>query len=146
TLTQMGRFDDAEAVLVAVTAEREVCRRDLAWLYERKGEEDRALACVEAYLERFPRDRVALDQRLRLRSRRHSPAELQAKAGALDAIGEKVPTEVAAELVGTLLRSGRVREARETIDRLLTDLDPRAASRIGWVCRGLEAHDLAFEL
>jgi tetratricopeptide (TPR) repeat protein len=146
TLTQAGRFGDAEAVLVALAAEREVCGKDLAWVYERKGEEDRALACVEAYLERFPRDRVALDQRLRLRARRLSPEELQGEAGALEAIGEKVPTEVAAELVGTLLRSGRPREARETVDRLLPDLDPRAASRIGWVCRALEAHDLAFDL
>jgi tetratricopeptide (TPR) repeat protein len=145
-LTQAGRFDDAEAVLVALAAERDVCRRDLAWLYERKGDEERALAAVEAHLERYPRDRLALGQRLRLRARRLSPDELIDEARALEAVGEKAPPEVFAELVGALLRSGRGREARELVDRLLPDLEPRAASRIGWVCRALEAHDLAFDL
>src|SRR5436190_528187 len=129
-----------------LAAERDVCRRDLAWLYERKGDEERALGAVEAHLERYPRDRLALGQRLRLRARRLSPDELIDEARALEAVGEKVPPEVFAELVGVLLRSGRGREARELVDRLLPDIEPRAASRIGWVCRALEAHDLAFDL
>lgn len=145
-LTQAGRLDDAEAVLVALAAEHDVCRRDLAWLYERRGEEERALIATEAYLERYPRDRAALGQRLRLRARRLSPDELLDEAKALEAVGEKIPPEVAAELVGALLRTGRPREARKLVDRLLPDLDPRGASRIGWVCRALEAHDLAFDL
>lgn len=145
-LTQMGRFDDAEAILAPLAAERDPCHRDLAWLYERKGDDERALAAVEAHLERYPDDPLALDQRLRLRARRLSAEELLEEASSLEALGEEVSPEILGELVGALLRAGRPREAHSLVERFLPRLEPRACARIGWVCRKLEAHDLAFGL
>jgi hypothetical protein len=80
-----------------------------------------------------------------LEARRLAPDELIEEARSLEALGEEVPADVSAEVIGALLRAGRVREARAAADRLLTDLDPRMASRAGWICRELEAHDLAFD-
>lgn len=65
---------------------------------------------------------------------------------ALEAVDEEVSPEAYPELVGALLRTGRARDAQALVDRVLARLEPQTASRMGWICRDLRAHDLAFDL
>ena len=146
TLTQAGRLDEAESALLDLAEQREECLRDLAWLYERKGDDARALETLEAYLAKRPRDAVALGQRLRLRARLMEPRELIEEVDTLLELGEEVPAEVLPVWFDALLRVGEGRRAREFVRLRKGDLDARVATGIGWICYRLQAYDLALEL
>ena len=146
TLTQAGRLDEAESVLLDLVAQHEECLRDLAWLYERKGNDTRALQTLEAYLDKRPRDAAALGQRLRLRARLMEPRELLEDVDTLLELGEEVPAEVLPVWFDALLRVGEGRRARQFVRRRKGDLDARVATGIGWICYRLQAYDLALEL
>ena len=146
TLTQAGRLDEAEAVLLDLARQREECLRDLAWLYERKGDDTRALQTLEAYLEKRPRDAVALRQRLRLRARLMEPRDLLEDVDTLLELGEEIPGEVLPVWFDALLRVGEGRRARQFVREHKGDLDARVATGIGWICYRLQAYDLALEL
>jgi len=62
SLTQLGRYGEAEGLLLELHATHPKVGRDLAWLYERMGEEERALHYLERYLESWPDDPLALQQ------------------------------------------------------------------------------------
>ena len=146
TLTQVGRLDEAESVLVDLAPQREECLRDLAWLYERKGDDTRALETLEVYLDKRPRDAAALGQRLRLRARLMEPRELLQDVDILLELGEEIPPEVLPVWFDALLRVGEGRRARQFVREHKGLLDARVATGIGWICYRLQAYDLALEL
>lgn len=146
TLTQAGNLDEAEALLAPLAASRPHCRRDLAWLYERRGDHERALAEVTAYLERYPDDDLARAQEKRLRARTLAPEELEEEVEALAELGAGPPEEVVPEYIEGLLASGQGRRARAFLLEHRNALGHGAVLRTGWVCHRLRAYDLAFEL
>lgn len=145
-LTQAGQFDEAEALLLALMPELPACRLDLAWLYERRGEPERAIAQLEAHLAHHPGDPFAQQQLRRLQARTLAPEELQGEVELLLELGEEVPAELLPEYLESLLRTGRGRQARDFIAARAGALDHRAAASLAWVCHRLQAYDLAFEL
>ncbi len=145
-LTQAGRLHEAEAVLLALLPEHRECRRDLAWLYERMGDQARALRTLEGFLEARPQDAAARGQRLRLRARLMEPQELLDEVRTLHDLGEEPPAEVLPVWFEALLRTGRGAPARDWLRAHGPALDARTAVRIGWACYKLQAWDLAFEL
>jgi tetratricopeptide (TPR) repeat protein len=146
TLTQAGGLDEAEAVLLSLLPQRPECLLDLAWLYERRGDEGRALKTLEDHLERRPQDAFARSQRLRLRARLMEPGELLDEVDTLLELGEEVPAEVLPVWLEALLRTGQGGRAREFLRQRRSALDARAAASMGWACYRLQAYDLAFEL
>ncbi len=146
TLTQLSRFDEAEALLAPLMAQHAHVGLDLAWLYERRGEAERALKCVEAYRERFPDDALAERQRLRLQARTALPDELLAELDLLRDLGEDVPEAVLPEYVETLLRTGQGARARALVAEKRAALAPGTAVSIAWGAWRMQAWDVAFDL
>jgi len=147
SLTQLGRLDEAEAVLLPLAESHAAVLGDLAWLYERRGDVARAVRYVERHLEHHPSDRLAQAQRRRLRAREASPEELEEEVQSLSELGEPVAAELLGEHVDALFAQGRSAEARRRIEeRLAGGLAPHEAGRLGWICYGRQAYDLAYPL
>ncbi len=146
TLTNMGRFDDAEALLVDLVEKDPNCRLDLAWLYERKGERERAIRQNARHLERFPTDRLALSQQTRLAAGELDEAEVIEQVQVLDELGEAIPEELISRYVSALVASGRSEEARRFITDEHPKLNRRTLTDLAWTCHRLQLHDMAYEL
>lgn len=145
-LTQQGRLEEAETILLPLAEQHPHVHLDLAWLHERKEDVPRALRSIEIFLEVYPENRFARGQRLRLRARALEPRQLLEEVESLLELGEEPPEELLPDYVETLLRLGEGSRAREFIHGRLDRLGPAAATRIGWACYRLQAHDLAVEL
>jgi len=145
-LTQLQRFDEAEAVLLRVVEQRPAARAELAWLHELRGDTARALAVTEAYLADHPDDARALEQRDRLRARGMERGQLAAEVEALAELGEQVSEPVLAEYIEGLLREGRGAEARALVKERAPTLSARGALSLAWKTYKVQAYDLAFEL
>lgn len=145
-LTQLGRFDEAEAVLTALAAELPRARLDLAWLHERCGAHARALSEVERFLEQHPDDAQAASQRRRLLASLAAPDELRAEVEELAELGEAPAPELVPEYVRALLVSGEVDRARAFLAERADELPSRTVTKCAWEIYRLQAHDLALEL
>jgi tetratricopeptide (TPR) repeat protein len=144
--TQRGDFDAAESFLVDVVREHPEAGLDLAWLYERRNEPERALRHLQDYLTLRPNDGYARAQQLRLRASIASPEELVQEVEVLQELGEEIATEMLPAYVQRLLESGRGMEARRFVDEHLSQWLPAVAARIAWICHRLQAYDLALRL
>jgi tetratricopeptide (TPR) repeat protein len=145
-LTELGRFDEAESLLVDIAAVRVEAQRDLAWLYERKGDSARALSTIQVYCERRPKDVLAFRQRQRLLSRQLDAEEIEREVRAMQELGERSPPDVMARYVETLLDTGRGQEARAFVRDTLGEIDVERATKLGWAVYQRQAHDLAVDL
>lgn len=146
TLTQLQRFEEAEAILLRVIEQRPSARADLAWLYELRGDTARALAVAEAHLAAHPGDARVLEQRERLRARSMERRQLAAEVEALAELGEQVSESVLAEYVEGLLHEGRGAEVRTVVRERAPSLSVRGARSLAWKTYKLQAYDIAFEL
>jgi tetratricopeptide (TPR) repeat protein len=146
TYTQRGEYERAESLLVDVAREHAEAGRDLAWLYERRNEPERALRQLEAYLAARPNDSVARAQQLRLRASVAAPEELVREVEALEELGEDVAPELLPAYVQRLLETGRGMDARRFVDERVPVWPPQVAGRVAWVCHRLQAYDLALRL
>ena len=145
-LTQLGRFDEAEALLSSLVDEFPLVGRDLAWLYERKGEIDRALRLIDAYLARWPDDQRALAKKRSLRAQAMDSSELRDEVEALTELGAPVREELLPEYVEALLRDGEGERARAVIRERRATLSVGARLDIAWKAYHLQAFDVATEL
>jgi tetratricopeptide (TPR) repeat protein len=144
TLTQLGRFDEADAVLGRLSEQGHDVLLDRAWLCERRSDFQRALELVEAHLAHHPGDRFAERQRERLRARRLTPEEVIEEMDALIALGESVPDAVLPDYVRALLEAGRKDDVRRLLETL--EVSPALAGSLAWACHQTFAYDLAFDL
>jgi tetratricopeptide (TPR) repeat protein len=146
SLAQLGRLDEAEAVLVGLVGRLPEVRRDLAWVYERRGDRPRALREIEAYLARHPADETAAAQRRRLRATDLSTDQLLEEVRALDELGEPVPHELLPLALDALLRSGRGDDARAFVSARRPGRPPATLVAMAWVAYKLLAYDVAVDL
>jgi len=146
TLTQLGRLDEAEPLLLDLVAEHPFAAPSLAWLHERRGDPDAAIGVLEPYLEDHPGDRFAAAQLERLRARSLGPERLQEEVETLRELGEEVPPQLLAEHVEGLLRTGQGPRVRELVASVRATLEPRTALRIAWICHRNGLPDLACSL
>lgn len=146
TLTQLGRFDEAEATLLGVVTNIPAARRELAWLYERRRDDARALAECERYLELAPEDTLARAQRRRLRARELSPEDLGEEVEGMLALGEDVAPEVVPEYVEGLFKTGEAARARAFVAKHAERWDDRVRTSVAWVTYRHQAFDVAFDL
>jgi len=146
TLTQLGRLDEAEPLLLRVVEEQPFTAPSLAWLYERRGELDRAVRLLERHLAERPEDRFVHAQLERLRARILGPERLQEEVETLLDLGETIPPELLAEYVEVLLRTGQGPRVRQLVASVRAGLAPRTALRIAWICHQNSLPDLACSL
>ena len=144
-LTQLGGFEEAERLLAPLFPEHANCGSDLAWLYERMGDLDRALEVVEQYLLHAPNNDLARQQRTRLLARTADADEVVGEVDLLRDLGENVPTEMLPSYVETLLSRGESSRVRELLDES-GPFDPGMTTRLAWVTYKASELDLAFDL
>jgi tetratricopeptide (TPR) repeat protein len=146
TLINLGRFDDAEGMLINLVEIDPSCRADLAWLFERKGDFGRAAAEAAKRLSEYPDDERARSQKIRLEASALDDAEVIEQVEILEELGERLPNEMVSRYVSALVASGRSDDARRFILTEKSDLDRRAIVDLAWTCHRLQLHDMAFEL
>lgn len=146
SFTQLGRYAEAEAMLLDLYAARPHTGRDLAWLYERMEDPQRALHYLEHYLEKYPGDSLAQTQQQRLRSHNLSPEDLLGEVGMLAELGEEIPQQMLATYLQRLLERGEGAIARRFVDEQRADMEPKSAASLAWICYRLHAYDLALQL
>ena len=146
TLTQSGRFEEAESLLLSAGEHNRLVLLDLAWLYERKNDLAAALKACDAYLEHNPDDAFAGEQRVRIRARMQEPEALIEEMSALADLGEQPSDALFPEYVQKLFETGQGPRAREEISARMKTLEARPAVRVAWVCYRAQAYDLAAAL
>jgi tetratricopeptide (TPR) repeat protein len=146
TLTQRGRFAEAEPLLLRLAETSTAAHGDLAWLYERMGDDTRALREAELALRALPGNDFYHQQVERLRARMTEPAELADEVQALADLGRDISDPVFLEYVAELVRNGRGDQARPLILERLPRLPMHAVRSLAWTLHKLSVYDLAFEL
>lgn len=146
TLTQSGKFDEAESLLHLALEHQRHALLDLAWLYERRNDLEAALKAVDDFLAENPGNAYAAEQRTRIRARMLEPEELVSEMGALASLGEEVPAALFPEFVRTLFETGQSPRAREEITARMHQMDSKVGVRIAWICYQAQAYDLACTL
>lgn len=146
TLTQLGRLEEAESLLLAARERTPNAILELAWLYERRNDLQAALKAHDEFLALHPSHSFALEQRLRIKARLLEPESLIEEAGALAGLGEDLPAAVFPEYVQKLFETGQTIEAREQIAAKMGTLDAKTGSRVAWICYRAKAYDLACTL
>ncbi len=145
-LTQSGRFDEAESLLLAAREHTDTALLDLAWLHERRDDLDGALKACDDYLAAHPEDTYAEEQRVRIKARMLEPETLIEEVSALKEMGEEVPPSLFPELVEKLFATGETPRAREEVSSKASLLDAKTAVRVAWICYKAKAYDLACTL
>ncbi len=145
-LTQAGRFDEAESLLLVAREHTAAALLDLAWLHERRNDLDAALKAYDDYLAAHPGDQYAGEQRIRVRARMLDPESLIEEVSALKEMGEEVPPSLFPELVEKLFATGETPRAREEVSSKMESLDAKTATRVAWTCYKASAYDLACAL
>ena len=146
TLTQLGRFDEAEPLLIGALAEHPSAGLDLAWLFERRGDPQQAIEALETFLTSFPNDSLARSQLERLRAGTLDGDRLIEEVDGLEELGEEVSAEVLAEYVKRLVERGELRRVRGLLAERLPSLPDPVVTRIAWACHRAHAPDLAYDL
>jgi predicted Zn-dependent protease len=146
TLTQEGKYDEAESLLHLVKEHNRHALLDLAWLYERKNDLEAALKALDEFIAGNPGNSYAEEQRSRIRAKRLEPEELVSEMGALAGLGEEVPAALFPEFVQRLFETGESPKAREEIMERIRSMDARTGVRVAWVCYQARAYDLACTL
>jgi tetratricopeptide (TPR) repeat protein len=145
-LTQLGRLDDAEALLLELAPGQPAVRKDLAWLYERKNDLPRAVACLETHLAAHPEDAGARAQLRRVRAVSLDPGDLLAEVEGLLDLGEEVPENLWPAYCEAAFRKGRRDKVERFVRGRIAGLDARTATSVGWICYRMQSHDLAFDV
>ena len=146
TLTQTGELDEAQSLLEAVAPGRPFVENDLAWLFERKKDWERALALYEKALQRAP-DSPFLEQRIaKIKGMMLQPEELIEELETLMELGEPIPESLFGPYIEQLFKTGRGAQAREEIRERAGALLPGPKVDLAWKCFHAQAFDLAFEL
>jgi tetratricopeptide (TPR) repeat protein len=146
TLTQAGKFEEAEPLLAAAAERTDLALLDLVWLHERRNDLEAALAACDAFLKKQPNHAFASQQRLRLKAKILEPEALIEEMDSLEQLGEKVPSELFPEFVQGLFETGQSPRARAEILSRLEEMDSRLAVRVAWICYRAQAYDLACTL
>jgi len=146
TLTQAGKFKEAESLLLQVLERHRYALLDLAWLYERRNDLEGALKAYDDFLAENPGNSYATEQRVRIRAKRMDPEDLVSEVDALADLGEEVPASLFPEYVQKLFETGQTPKAREVIAARMGKLDPKIAVRAAWVCYQAQAYDYACTL
>ena len=145
-LTQAGALDEALPILESVVEINPRARIDLAWLYFRRNDLDRALAAYERELAENPSSRAARESITRVKAAMLAPERLVEEIDTLAEFGEEPPPHLLAEYVKKLFETGDSNRAREVVRKRAQDLDAWTGTDVAWKCYKAQAFDLALDL
>jgi tetratricopeptide (TPR) repeat protein len=143
TLTQAGKFKEAESLLLSIVENNRHALLDLAWLHERRNDLDAALKAYDDFLAAYPVNRYASEQQVRIRAKMLGPEEFISEVSALTEMDEAVPAAIVPEFVQKLFDTGQSLRAREEVAERMKSLDARTGVQVAWVCYRARAYDLA---
>jgi tetratricopeptide (TPR) repeat protein len=146
TLTQSGKFEEAEPLLRRTLDHSRYALLDLAWLHERRSDLDAALKAYDDFLVTSPGHAYASEQRIRIRARMMEPEDLINEVGALAELGEEIPAALFPEFIQKAFETGETLRAREEIAARIGTMDAKTAVRVAWICYQAKAYDLACTL
>jgi tetratricopeptide (TPR) repeat protein len=146
TLTQAGKFDEAESLLHLAVEHQRHALMDLAWLYERRNDLDAALKAIDDFIAENPGNAYASEQRTRIKAKMMEPEELVSEVGALASLGEEAPGALFPEFIQRLFETGQSLRAREEIMARIHRMDSKVGVRVAWICYQAQAYDLACTL
>ena len=146
TLTQLGKFDEALPILESIEDRVPRAKRDLAWLFERKGDFDRAISYLQAVQEKNPQDTACKAQIARLKAKKLDPAQLVDEIQSLLDLGEPLPPHLLPDYVERLFQTGHGDTARTVIAEHEEGLTPGKITSLAWICFRAQAYDCAFQL
>jgi tetratricopeptide (TPR) repeat protein len=146
TLTQVGKFKEAESLLSSALEHNRHAMLDLAWLHERRNDLPAAIQAYDNFLAEYPGHKFATEQQIRIRAKMLEPEELIAEMGALTDLDEEIPPSLLPELVQKLFDTGQSPRARDEILERLDNMEPKTAVQIAWICYRARAYDLACTL
>jgi tetratricopeptide (TPR) repeat protein len=146
TLTQAGRFDEAESLLLEVRESNPWAWLVLGWLHERRNDLAAALSAYDEFLRRQPGNAYAEEQRIRVKAKMLDPETLIEEVQAMTDFGEPMPSAVFPEFVQGLFETGQTLRARDEISAGLDKLEAREAVQLAWICYRHQAFDLACTL
>jgi predicted Zn-dependent protease len=146
TLTQAGKFEEAESLLLSAREQDRQALLDLAWLYERRNDLDAALKAYDDFLAVHPDNSYALEQRIHIRAKRMEPEDLMSEVSALEDLGEEIPASLLSEYIQKLFETGQTLRAREEIAARIHKTDSKTGVQIAWICYHSQAYDLACTL
>lgn len=145
-LTCARSFDEAEALLVEVVAERPYAAGDLAFLYQCRGDSAAALRVLDRHAADLEDNPRAAGLRARLRARRVDPEDLLEELDALGTVGEQVAPEVLGATLVALVDADRAAEALELVRARVEELSTSQLLDAGWDLYRRQAYDLAWPL
>ena len=146
TLTQAGKFEEAESLLQLVVEQNRHALLDLGWLHERRNDFEAALKAYDEFLAENPGHVYASEQRTRIRARMLDPEELISEVGALAEMDEEIPQALFPEFVRTLFETGQSPRARKEIQAKAGRLEAKVAVQVAWACYRAQAYDVACDL
>ncbi len=146
TLTQAGKFEEAESLLLNVLESHRGALLDLAWLHERRNDLEAALRACNEFLVQNPGHAYASEQRTRIRARMLEPEELINEVGTLAALDEEIPSSLFPDYVRRLFETGETPRARDEILARMERFDSKVAVQVAWVCYRAQAYDIACTL
>ncbi len=146
TLTQSGHLDEAQELLEEVEPHNALVLRDLAWLFERKRDYEKAIKCYQK-LEKIQPDTLFFkEQIVKLKARLLRPEMLVEELQALDDLGEGIPQNLMADYIEKLYLTGHGDKARKEIESRCREWSSNIGTQVGWVCYHAQAYDLAYDL
>ncbi len=143
TLTQTGKFKEAESLLLSVLESNRRALLDLAWLHERRNDLDAALKAYDDFLIENPGNSYASEQQIRVKAKKLAPEDLINEIGALTEMDEAVPAVLVPEFIQKLFDTGQSPRAREEVLERMNGLDARTGVQIAWICYRAHAYDFA---
>ena len=146
TLTQIGHLDEALGLLQEAHQAYPSALCDLAWLYERRGNHERALECLETYLANHGETPFIQQQVARLKAKLLPAEEMLEEMSTLTDLGETIPHHLVADYLTRLFESGEAPRARALIASQMADWPPRVTAQAAWAAYHAMAFDQAFEL
>jgi tetratricopeptide (TPR) repeat protein len=146
TLTQSGKFEEAESLLLLTLQQHRYALMDLAWLHERRNDLAAALKAYDDFLVYKPGNRYAHEQQTRIRAKMMEPEDLINEMGVLADLGEEIPAALFPEFVQKSFETGQTPRAREAVAARIHSMDAKTGVRIAWICYQAKAYDLACTL
>lgn len=144
--TQLGRLDQAEALLLPLSKDHPACLVDLAWNCERRGDIAGALDLLERHHGLYPDDRFTLARMRRLKAQELSADEVQEEISLMQELGETPDPELIPIYLKALLETGQGAGARDYVREHRAGWSLDEIRQCAWVCHKSQAFDLAFEL
>jgi len=146
TLTQLGQFETAEAILQTALPHTDLILADLAWLYELQQQYQRAIEFISNYLQHKPNDQRAIEQLQRLKTKQLSSDEIQQEIESLAEMDEEIPPHLMVEHYQGLIKQGEIQQAREWVQQHIEQWDSATMYQIAWDSYHFHLYDIAYQL